>query len=177
MPETRDRIREAFLSRQLEEGRSLAAQSDLVQIEPVTVDEGPPCRFIVTYRCKGLVRVNGDVRIHDRFDVGIWFPGDYLRRVEPAEVVRLLGPMEVWHANVRFPFICPGRLQPGLGLVDLVYQIFEILTYHKVNAHDALNAEAAAYARDHADHFPVDKRPLKRRRLQLSLAARSGGVS
>jgi hypothetical protein len=177
MPETRDRIREAFLSRQLEEGRRLAEESDLVEIEPLPIDGWPPCRFLVTYHCKGLVRVEGEVRTHDRFDVGIWFPEDYLRRAEPAEVVRLLGPMEAWHANVRFPFICPGRLQPGLGLVDLVYQIFEILTYNKYNTHDALNAEAAAYTRDNAECFPIDRRPLKRRRLQLSLSAAQGGAS
>jgi hypothetical protein len=168
MSETRDRIYEAFLMAQLEEARKLNAGSDLVEIAPLPRGGWPPCRFIVIYHCKGLVRREEEVRKHDLFEVGIWFPEDYLRRADPPEVVRLLSPVETWHANIRYPFICPGRLQPGLGLVDLVYQIYEILTYQKYNTHDALNAEAAAYTRDHAHQFPVDRRPLKRRRLQLA---------
>ena len=61
------------------------------------------------------------------------------------------------------PFICPGRIVPGMSLVDLLYQVYEILTYQKLTTHDALNREAAAWARANQGRFPTDRRPLKRR--------------
>lgn len=165
-----DKIRDAFLERQLAEAQALNAESDLVAIAPFAGDGWPPCRYLVTYRCRGLVCHRGEVREAAHFEVGLWFPEDYLRRIEPQRTLHLFGPAETWHPNVRFPFICPGHVQAGTSLVDLVYQIFEILTYQKLATHDALNGEAAAYAREHMERFPIDRRPLKRRRLRLTVS-------
>jgi len=160
-----DRIYESFLARQYEEGMALAAASDLVDLRPV--DGPPPSRYLARFRCKGLVRgADGRVQEADRFEVGIWFPSDYLRRADPWEVLTWLGPRRVFHPNISdwAPLICVGRLQPGTPLVDLVYQCFEIVTWQKMTMRedDALNAAACAWAREHRDRFPVDRRPLKR---------------
>ena len=161
---SRDPVFEAFLRRQYEEASALAASSDLLELFPL--DGMPPSRYIARFHCRGLVRApNSKVTETDRFEVGIWFPSDYLRRAEPWEVLTWLGPRHVFHPNIsnRMPLICVGRLAPGTWLVDLLFQCFEIITYQKVTMRedDALNPAACAWAREHQGRFPVDPRPLK----------------
>jgi len=161
---TRDPVYEAFLARQYEEAMALAAGSDLLELEPL--GEHPPDRYIARFRCTGLVRrPGGGVTEARHFEVGIWFPSDYLRRAEPWQVLTWLGPREVFHPNIsaRLPVICVGRLKPGTWLVDLLYQCFEIISYQKVTMRedDALNTAACAWTRQHLHRLPVDRRPLK----------------
>jgi hypothetical protein len=175
---THDLVLRRFLDRQREDGLALARESDLLDLVPF--DDEPTTRYVACFRCKGLVRApDGEIREADHFEVGIWFPPDYLRRAEPWQVLTWLGPSNVFHPNIsdRLPFICVGRLEPGTPLVDLLYQCFEIITYQKVTMRedDALNRAACAWARDHQDRFPVDRRPLKRRRLRLAVAGPPGG--
>ncbi|MGP8251889.1 MAG: hypothetical protein ACLQHF_07625 [Terracidiphilus sp.] len=165
-----DPIYRRFMARQLEEGRALAQASDLLTLH---VPPMAPPHIVAEFHCKGLVREgDGEVREHDEFHVGIWFPPFYLRRADPFEMLRLFTP-HVWHPNVsrEFPLICIGRLTPGSSLVDILYQLYDILSYHKYNPreNDALNREACAWARAHQDMFPIDRRPLKRRPLSLEV--------
>jgi len=78
------------------------------------------------------------------------FSADYLRSADPFRVVTWFGPLNTWHPNIAFgaPVICIGRLSPGTGLVDIIYQVFEIVTWNKVTMRedDALNARMAATA-------------------------------
>jgi hypothetical protein len=164
-----DPVYQAFLARQFEEGMALAASSDLVELFPL--EGNPPSRYIARFGCNGLVRAgNGQIREASRFEVGIWFPSDYLRRAEPWEVLTWLGPRHVFHPNIsnRLPLICVGRLAPGTWLVDLLYQCFEIITCQKVTMRedDALNQAACSWARENQARFPVDPRPLKWRRTE-----------
>lgn len=161
---TRDAVYEAFLARQYDEGMALARDSDLLELVPL--DGMPPCRYLARFGCTGLVRPpNGRVIEFDRFEVGIWFPSDYLRRAEPWQILTWLGPRRVFHPNIsdRMPLICVGRLKPGTWLVDLLYQCFEIISYQKVTMRedDALNTAACGWAREHQQLFPIDRRPLK----------------
>ena len=138
-----DKILTAFLLKQLAEGTALARASDIVRLQP---EPGPaPQRYLAEFRCKTLTAgPNGSVVPGNGCGVGIWFQDDYLRRAEVPEVVTLLGPVNLFHANISFPFICVGRLKPGTPLVDLLYQIFEIVTYQKItmNERNALNFAA-----------------------------------
>ena len=157
-----DKILEAFLRRQKEEGEELASASALLDLLPAAGD--PPHAYVATFQCKGLVRpVQSAVSVGDQFIVGINFPSDYLRRADAAQVLAWLKPVEVFHPNIRAPFICVGRLVPGTSLVDILYQVFEIITYNKVTMRedDALNHDACAWARNNQDRFPVDSRPLR----------------
>jgi hypothetical protein len=161
-----DHILHGFLERQRDEGLALAAESDLFALLPL--DGDPPQRYVVEFHCKGLVRArSGEIVEAERFAVGIWFPDDYLRSVNPFQVLTWLAPQNVWHPNISnvAPFVCVGRLAPATGLVDVIYQLFEIVTYHKVTMRedDALNKEACAWTRRNLPRFPVDTRPLKRR--------------
>lgn len=152
-----------FLDRQTEEGMALARSSDLLDLHE---HAAPPPHFLAEFRCKSLVREReGEIREAEGFLVGVWFPPDYLRRADPFQIVRLFTP-HVWHPNVsrEMPLICVGRLTPGTTLVDLLFQVYDILTYQKYNPRedDALNREACSWARANQGRFPIDRRPLKR---------------
>jgi hypothetical protein len=168
----RDAVREGFDQRQVVEGMELAAASDLLELE---VHPFPPPSFVATFRCKGLVRLpDGTIEEANYFQVGIWFPPDYLRRVDPFEILRWFGPANIWHPNISdtMPLICVGRLTPGMPLVDILYQIFEIITYNKYTPleNDCLNKACCSWARENQHRFPVDPRPLKRRPLNLEVS-------
>jgi hypothetical protein len=166
-----DRIFDAWLNRQQEDAEAFAAQTDLVRLAPFD-PERPSQRYIAEFGCRGLVRTSdGAVEEADRFVVGLYFPPDYLRRLDPWTVVTLFEPLSVWHPNVRLTGICVGRVRPGTGLIDLVDQVHQILTFQNMRIDDPLNPEAAAWARDHLDRFPVDRRPLRRRSLAFRIEA------
>ena len=113
----------------------------------------------------------------NHFTLGIWFPPSYLVRAESFVVVKWFEPWTVFHPNIRPPLMCVGRIVPGMPLVDLLYQCFEIITYNKVTMRedDALNREACAWARRNVERFPIDRRPLKRRALDLHIEPVAGG--
>jgi hypothetical protein len=165
-----NRIFDAFLSRQLRDGLSLAAASDLLELTPLGPE--PVQRYLARFAGTTLVRGDGsDVREAEGFAVGIVFAPGYLRGVHPAEVATWLAPANVFLPNVRPPFICLGRITPGMPLVELLYQIFEIGVGAKltVREDDALDPLACAWARRHLDRFPIDRRPLKRGAFDFDL--------
>ena len=166
-----DQVRDAFLRQQYDEGIALAQRSDLLELKPLPFGS-PPDRFLADFYCQGLIRTSdGEVREANHFQVGIWFPKDYLRHISRFQVVTWLGPFEIFHPNIAPPFICLGRLSAGTSLVDLLYQCYEIITYQKVTMRedDALNPAACVWARQNQDRFPFDRRPLKRRPLNLNI--------
>jgi hypothetical protein len=167
----RDKIFEGFLKTQYEEGMQLARASDLLELEPIG---WPPYQqYFAHFRCKGLVRRSGEVVEAADHTLWIGFPPDYLRRAEAFEVLSWIEPVEIFHPNIRFPFICIGRLGAGTALTDILYQCFEVITYNKVTMRedDALNRDACVWARENLRRFPVDSRPLKRRALNLQIEA------
>jgi hypothetical protein len=168
-----DPVFERFIHRQHETGMALATASDLLEL---TAHPFPPPSFVATFHCKGLVRLpDGAVEEANSFQAAIWFPPDYLRRVDPFEILRWTYPANIWHPNISdtLPLICVGRLAPGTPLVDILYQIFEIITYNKYTPRedDSLNKACCSWARENQLRFPVDRRPLKRRPLNLEVSA------
>jgi hypothetical protein len=173
MSDRTDRILDTFLQRQHDEALALAAESDIVHVVPLP-RRVPPDRYLVAFDCTGLVQAGpGRIVEADHFEVGVWFPSDYLRTADPFRVVTWLGPRHVWHPNIAAdaPAICVGRLVPGTSLVDLIYQVFEIITWNKVTMRedDALNRAACQWARSHRERLRIDRRPLKRRALDLRI--------
>jgi len=172
-----DRILKGFLEQQLAEGEALAQESDLLDLVPV--GPWPPPVYLVDYRCKGVVKRHGRIVEHDRFQLGIRFPDSYLRRFDAAHVLTWLGPQEgAFHPAVRYPFCCVGRMEPGTPLVDLLYQIFEIITYSsfhiEMRESQSLNHEACVWARRNLHRFPLDDRPLRRRLRTRGLVGGNG---
>lgn len=169
-----DGVFKAFLERQQVEGMELADASDLVEIVPL--GPRPARRYIVRFRCRGLVRHDdGSIKEASHFETGIRFPGDYLRRADAFQVLSWLGPRSCWHPNIstQAPVVCIGHIAPGTRLVDLVYRLFDVITYVKVTPREdnALNRDACTWARRHQHLFPIDRRPLKRRALTIHIEA------
>lgn len=155
-----DTILQLFLETQRHEAMALAAESDLLDVLPLDLQH-----YVATFRCRGLVREpRGEVREHDRFRVGIWFPSTYLREVRPAHVLTWLEPDYVWHPNIRPPYVCVGKIAPGTPLIDLLHRCFELICFENVTMRedDALNAAACVWARRNRERFPTDRRPVKR---------------
>ena len=174
-----DRVFANFLQKQYEEALALADASDRLELIPLGANHGPPSRYVARYLCPTLIQAaNGEVLQVEEFTVGICFPSDFLREVNPLRIVQWLHPEQCWHPNVQFPFLCLGRIEPGLPLVDILYQVFEIGTYRNYATHDGLNAAACQWARNHQSRFPLDTRPLKRRtrEFQCESASRERGA-
>ncbi len=168
-----DPIYRGFMEDQLAAGLALARESDLLDLR---IPAFAPPHFIAEYHCTGLVREGeGEIREADHFEVGIWMPPDYLRHADTFESLRIFTPNN-WHPNIsrEHPLICVGRLAAGTTLVDILYQIYEILTYQRFNPREdnCLNKAACAWARENQHRFPLDRRPLKRRRM-LNLEVKS----
>ena len=168
-----DRVFDSFLMRQHSDALDLSAASDIVGLVPL--GGPPPTHYVACFHCRGLVKSPaGDVEEAGYFEAGICFPPDYLRRADPFKVVTWFGPPDVWHPNIsdRGPVICIGRLAPGTSLKDIVHQVYEVITYQKYtpNEFDSLNKAACAWARSHAHRFPIDRRPLRRRTLNLEVS-------
>ena len=163
-----DRVFTNFLESQYEKAIELDRASDIVHVFPKT---SQLCQlYAALFRCKGLVIEKGNVIEHNEFSVGIFFPDDYLRRCDPTQIITWLSPRNVWHANIKNPFVCVGRITPGTGIVDLLHRIFEVVSYQKITMveSNALNREACQWARNNSDRFPLDRRPLRRRRIELT---------
>jgi hypothetical protein len=177
-----DRIFTGFLERQMKEGSELDAASDIVDLLPLeTPGDGPPQRYIADLHCRGLVQTeDNEIQEWNDFSVGIYFPAGYLRSADPFIVLTWLGPPSVKHPNLftyhpniamKAPLICVGPIAPGMPLVDLVHQTYEIVSYQKFtpNELDSLNKSACSWARSNGHRFPLDNRPLKRRTLNLDV--------
>ena len=172
-----DNALRGFLERQHAEGMALAEQSDLLELWPL--EGNPPYKYVAHFSCKGLVKNGPEITEAESFLVGIMMPSDYLARVGPVEVVSWLSPENVHHPNVgRGPirregplFICLGDIAPATPLVDILDQVFEIITYKNMTMQEsnALNWEACAWARQNLHRFPIDARPLKRRKPKIEL--------
>ena len=170
MNQTHDRIFQEFLNRQYQEGMALAADSDILKLMPMT---GPGSdRYVAEFNCRGLVQNDqGEIVEFNRFAVGIWLPEDYLRRVDLSVVLSYLGPAaRPWHPNIRPPFLCL-HITPGTPLVAILHSCYELFTWALRNTGDeGLNHAASQWARQQdPSWFPIDRRPLRRRKLRLEV--------
>jgi len=157
-----NRIRTGFLEAQEREGRALEAASDIFSLE--TLGPSPHQRFVARFELRTVVLADGAPREADGVcAVGIWLAPEYHLRVVVPQVLTFLGPRELFHPNVKGPFVCLGDLVPGTPLAELVFRIHAVLSYRNYGLRRPLNGAAAAWARRNLDRFPTDTRPLKRR--------------
>jgi len=165
-----DKIFQSFLDRQMRDGLALAESSDLVKVLPLD-----PQHYLTAFSCKGFVKApSGAIEVAEHFEAGIHFGPDHLRRIDPSSVVTWFGPPNAWHPNISpgHRTVCIGNMSVGVGLTELIYQLFEIITWRRLTMHHSLNPEAAQWARNHRHLYPVDTRPLRRRMLTLKFGER-----
>ncbi|MDH3943647.1 MAG: hypothetical protein OEV06_06110 [Anaerolineae bacterium] len=153
--------------------KEMAAQSDLIDFEAKSVRKGlPPERYIVTYKCKGVVGVdkNGKPKFGNKHKVEIYLHNQYPQRWPGMQ---WLSP--VWHPNINHHngSVCVDAAwwTASRSLDRLVLMIGEMVQYK--NFHDdpkkppfPWDPEAARWSRDYRKKnpsaFPVDKRELLR---------------
>ncbi len=163
--------------------RELVARSDLITFETEPVSGGlPPERYVVTFRCKGIVGVDkgGRPKFASRHKVEIYLHNQYPQRW-PG--MKWLTP--IWHPNINHlnGSVCIDAAwwTASRSLDRLVVMLGEMVQYK--NFHDdptrppfPWDPEAARWSRDyrahHPDAFPVDRRELLRReRVKLKPGA------
>lgn len=174
-----DRIFASFLTRQLDEAAELNRESHLVRLLPLpSTPDAPPARYLVRYGCKGLVELRpGVVEVAEEFYACVDFPLEYVRRADPVQVLAWLEPVNIFHPNIRPPFICIGRLAPATPLVEIVERVHELITLNRFTARedDALSHPACVWVRRNLSRLPIDARPLRRRSLSFELAPENIG--
>ncbi len=172
-PAEPDTVFQAFLQAQWERGSALAAQSDVLTLSPI--GPMPPQHYVAEFHCQGAARARtGEIVVgRRRHAVGIFFPDDYLRRAEVSQVLAWLAPLNVASPHIAVPYLCTGRIKPGTPLVDLLYQIYEIIIFFRVRPRedDALDKSICSWARTHLSEFPLDRTPLRRPAAPAAVAA------
>jgi hypothetical protein len=171
-----DKVLQTFLEKQQRAGAELAANSDILTLTPQPSPFDVPVQYLAEYGSRGVL-CEPDGRIHvaeTSFAVGITFGPEHLRKVDPFRLLTMVSPNNVFHTNTRGFVVCCGRAQPGVELVDLLYFAYELIGFHNFSIVDALNHEAATWARHHQHLFPVETRPLRRPRAKR-LAKHMGG--
>ncbi|MCD6424767.1 MAG: hypothetical protein J7L35_04635 [Anaerolineales bacterium] len=151
----------------------LAAQSDLIEFKTTEARKGlPPERYIVTYKCKGIVGVdkNGKPKMGNKHQVEIYLHNQYPQRWPGMQ---WLTP--VWHPNINHHngSVCVDAAwwTASRSLDRLVIMIGEMVQYK--NFHDdptkppfPWDPEAARWSRKYREEnpgvFPVDTRELLR---------------
>ena len=163
-----------WLDRNIADAMALAAESDILKLRTFAHDETlPPQHLIARFECRIYIKKhNGEIGTSDHAAVGSQFPDHYLREMNAYEVLTWLGPKNAFHPNLRMPTaICLGEkfLKPGLPLVELIYQLWSVVSFQRFAAHAPLNEDAAQWARANRHILPADPRPLKRRKIDLDI--------
>ncbi len=153
--------------------QDLAAQSDLISFKTTEARKGlPPERYIVTYKCKGIVGVDqsGKPKMGNKHQVEIYLHNQYPQRWPGMQ---WLTP--VWHPNINHHngSVCVDAAwwTASRSLDRLVIMIGEMVQYK--NFHDdptkppfPWDPEAARWSRKYRQEnpgvFPVDTRELLR---------------
>ena len=153
--------------------QDLAAQSDLIEFTAEPPRKGlPPERYIVTYKCKGIIGVDkvGNPKMGNTHQVEIYLHNQYPQRW-PG--MKWLTP--VWHPNINHHngSVCVDAAwwTASRSLDRLVLMIGEMVQYK--NYHDdptkppfPWDPEAARWSREYRQRnpeaFPVDTRELLR---------------
>jgi len=151
----------------------MAAQSDLIEFKTTEARKGlPPERYIVTYKCKGIIGVdkNGKPKMGSKHQVEIYLHNQYPQRWPGMQ---WLTP--VWHPNINHHngSVCVDAAwwTASRSLDRLVIMIGEMVQYK--NFHDdptkppfPWDPEAARWSRKYRQEnpaaFPVDTRELLR---------------
>jgi len=122
----------------------------------------PPERYVVTYRCKGLVWMPD----HSAPSVSSYHQMEvYLHRNYPRLPPSLRWLTPIFHPNILSPNrnggVCIGGWTPSETLADLCLRIGEMVQYRNYSIDDPLDTSAAEWVAMNRHLLPVDARPLQ----------------
>ncbi|WP_417396364.1 ubiquitin-conjugating enzyme E2 [Gimesia chilikensis] len=141
--------------------RRLAADYDklkeYVRLHPrvslLQVSGDPPEKFQLQYVIRSVRMQNQEIVPIQNHTVEISLPRNYPRT--PPQC-RMLTP--VFHPNIAPHAICVGdHWSAGESLQSIIIRIGEILAYQSYNIKSPLNGEAARWAEEHCQQFPLDR--------------------
>jgi len=161
---------------QQEKLMQLADRSDLIEVEVVDPTPGWPAeKYIITYRCKGIARIN-----HDREPEYSWLHRMemYLSDDYPVTEPYLKFLTPIWHPNIASTEprqVCTDHTKSwwvGKDLDELVEKIGEMVQYKSYHAEWVApfpkDLEAAQWVLDYAEprgivgkEKPLDESPLR----------------
>jgi ubiquitin-protein ligase len=135
----------------------------------------PPEKYLIRFKCKGLWQQdNGSIAEAPYHLMEAVFGADY-----PSKPPTFVWLTPIWHPNLRRPYIClEGRpFAVGWTLDLIVQEVGRLVQYQSYNVNDPLNHEAAEWAKQNADRFPVDDRDLLDSRVRVTERERTAECS
>lgn len=126
----------------------------------------PPEKYMIRFNCKGLWRREDGTIVEAPYHLlEVVFGADY-----PSKPPTFVWLTPIWHPNLMRPYIClEGRpFAVGWTLDLIVQEVGRLVMYQSYNVKDPLNKEAADWARDNAQRFPVDDRDLLDSRVHVT---------
>jgi len=156
----------------------LENRSKFIQVKPVEVMSGwPPERYEITFTCKGIARIDGDLRpiTSEYHQVSLYLSSDY-----PVSPPGLTWLTDIWHPNIDHTpprGVCvnaPETYFTGKPLSEQVIRLAEMVQYKHYHALEKYpwprDREVAAWVRDVAEkngwigpRKPIDPRPILRK--------------
>lgn len=139
-------------------------------------DDIPPEKYIIHFKnVKGLMLTtdesgeNKELKIVNEHKIEIYLHADYPRLKPQCNL--LTG---AFHPNFRMANpndICIGDYwASGETIVDIIYQVGEMITYQNYNVASPLNGIAAKWAKENLELFPIDNVNLRQGELDISLS-------
>lgn len=136
-------------------------------------EQVPPERYFVYFKnIKGLRLVNNpagdkkELEIIREHKIEIYLHSDYPRLKPQSNILT-----EIFHPNFRMASpndICIGDYwASGETLVDIVYQIGDMITYQSYNVTSPLNGIAAKWAKENIPLFPIDNTNLRQGEIDI----------
>ncbi|MFZ1319918.1 MAG: ubiquitin-conjugating enzyme E2 [Ignavibacteria bacterium] len=132
----------------------------------------PPDRYVVTFRnVKGLKLAEAsaerkELEIITEHQIEIYLHIDY-PRLKPQSYIMT----KIFHPNFRMASpndICIGDYwASGETLVDIIYQVGEMITYKTYNVTSPLNGIAAKWAKENSEVFPIDNVNLRQGEVEI----------
>jgi len=166
--------RQARLEEEYRTLMDLCSRSELIHIEPV--EGNPPKRYRIGFRCRGIMLhpETGSPCVTVNHLMEIYLPSKY-----PNERPERRWLTPIFHPNInKNGAVCLGDdWAPSMTLSWLVEQLADYITYRAYNLDDPYYKEAAIWARENLDKFPIDSRPLFKPANTASLDDHSNAVT
>lgn len=143
----------------------------------------PPEKYTVTFRnIKGLkltenvTKDKKELEVITEHKIEIYLHADYPRLKPQSNMIS-----DIFHPNFRMASphdICIGDYwASGETLVDIIYQVGEMITYQTYNVTSPLNGIAAKWAKENIELFPLDNVNLRQGEIEISLAGNDNSIT
>lgn len=129
----------------------------------------PPEKYMIKFNCNGVWRrEDGSIANAPYHLMQVVFGADY-----PSKPPTFVWLTPIWHPNLKRPYIClEGRPFAVGWTLDLITQeVGRLVMYQSYNVNDPLNGEAAQWARENAQRFPIDDRDLLDSRVKVTASS------